>query len=80
MNDDVTVEDLALGERKFLHDVSNQLVVAQGMGSIVLKKLTKTEEELDPKVIERLEKTISAVDKMIKMVKERRNTLHSVSK
>lgn len=79
MQEDVTVESLALGERKFLHDVSNQLVVAQGMGSIVLKSLNKSENELDPKVIERLGKTISAIEKMIKMVKERRNTLHSIS-
>lgn len=79
MQEDVTVESLALGERKFLHDVSNQLVVAQGMGSIVLKSLNKSEDELDPKVIERLGKTISAIEKMIKMVKERRNTLHSIS-
>ena len=79
MQEEITVESLALGERKFLHDVSNQLVVAQGMGSIVLKNIKKSEDELDPKVIERLEKTVSAIDKMIKMVKERRSTLHSVS-
>ena len=33
------LSDTINGERTFLHDVSNQLVIAQGMGSFVLKHL-----------------------------------------
>lgn len=61
-------------ERKFLHDISNQLVVAQGMGAMVLKKLS-TVEGLDEKVVQRQEKVVNAVNQMIEMLKERRSVL-----
>ena len=35
-------------ERVFLHDLSNQLVVAQGMGGYVLGRLKK-KDDVDPK-------------------------------
>lgn len=75
-----TVKELALDERKFLHDLSNQLVVAQGMGNIALKKIKNEDEnKVEQNVIDKLEKSIKAVDKMIVLVKERRVTLHSVT-
>jgi hypothetical protein len=75
-----TVKEMALEERKFLHDLSNQLVVAQGMGNIALKKIKNEDKnQVDPNVVEKLEKSLRAVDKMIVLVKERRTTLHSVS-
>ena len=75
-----TVKEMALEERKFLHDLSNQLVVAQGMGNIALKKIiTEDENQIDSNVLEKLEKSMKAVDKMIVLLKERRTTLHSVS-
>ncbi len=75
-----SVEEMALAERKFLHDLSNQLVVAQGMGNIALKKIKNNDKtEVDEKVVEKLEKSIRAVDKMIVLVKERRVTLHSIT-
>lgn len=75
-----SVEEMALAERKFLHDLSNQLVVAQGMGNIALKKIKNEDENVvDEKVVEKLEKSIKAVDKMIVLVKERRVTLHSIT-
>jgi len=77
-NEEMTIEQLALDERKFLHDLSNQMVVAQGMSSIALKNLNKM-EDIDPKVIERMEKTTKAVNKMIALIKARRVVLHSVS-
>lgn len=78
---EMNVEQMALDERKFLHDISNQLVVAQGMGAVVLRSLSEHEgEDLDPKIVERMEKGNKAIDKMIKMIKERRQVLHSLSK
>lgn len=78
---EMTVEQMALDERKFLHDLSNQLVVAQGMGAIVMRSLNELEEgSIDPKIIERLDKGNKAIDKMIALIKERRVTLHSHSK
>ena len=77
--DEIT-EEVALTERKFLHDMSNHLVVAQGMGNIALKNLKQDDElSIDPKVLERLEKSLKAVDKIIVLVKERRQVLHSLS-
>ena len=58
-------------ERKFLHDISNQLVVAQGMGAMVLKKIALI-EGIDGKIVERQEKTINAVNMIIEMLKKRR--------
>ena len=37
------IETLIRGERDFLHDVANQLVVAQGMSTILKSKLSKDE-------------------------------------
>ena len=76
--EDMSIEQLALDERKFLHDISNQMVVAQGMSSIALKNLNKM-EGVDPKVIERMEKATKAVNKMIELIKARRVVLHSVT-
>lgn len=73
-----TIEELALGERKFLHDISNHIVVAHGMSSFVLKAL-KSNNPIEPKDIERLEKSIEAINKMTEILKERRSLLHSIS-
>ena len=74
-----TVEQMALDERKFLHDLSNHLVVAQGMGSIAMRNIEKI-EGVDEKTRERLGKSIHAVEEMIKLIKERRSLLHSMTK
>lgn len=76
---DKTVQELAQEERKFLHDLCNHLVVAQGMGSVVLKGLNAQKDVVDPKVLERMEKALKAVEKMMVLTKERRSVLHSVS-
>ena len=75
---DLTVEELALGERKFLHDIANHIVVAQGMSSFVMKA-AKENRPLEEKDIERLQKTIDAIKKMTDLLKERRELLHSVT-
>lgn len=65
-------------ERKFLHDVSNHLLVAQGMGSFVNKVMNENFAE-DTKEAQRSKKVMDALDKIIELVKARRECLHSVS-
>jgi hypothetical protein len=72
-------QDIVMGERKFLHDVSNQLLVAQGMSSFLKKSFSKNPDMVGEKEVERLEKVIIAVKKIVEMVQERRERLHEVS-
>ena len=74
----LTTEELALGERTFLHDLANHIVVAQGMSSFVLRTL-KDKKPVEEKDIDRLERAIEAINKMTALLKERRSLLHSVS-
>lgn len=74
----MTVEELALEERKFLHDLSNHIVVAQGMTNIVLK-LMKEVEGLDESIVEKQEKALKALNNQVRMIKERRTLLHQRS-
>ncbi len=64
-------------ERRFLHDMSNQMLVAQGMANFVLKKIKEKALEGVPDV-QRLEKSLKAMDKMVDLIKARRVILHSV--
>lgn len=65
-------------ERMFLHDISNQLLVAQGMGGFV-NKVIKKSFEAGSKEAERSEKAMQAIAKMAELVKSRRALLHTVS-
>lgn len=78
MSEEVTIQDMALAERKFLHDVSNQLVIAQGMGSFLKKALDKN-DAVGEKEKERLVKLEKAVKELVTLVKERRQILHDLS-
>ncbi|MDO9183507.1 MAG: hypothetical protein Q7U04_13920 [Bacteriovorax sp.] len=73
-----TIEELALGERKFLHDIANHIVVAHGMSSFVLRSL-KEQKPIEAKDIDRLERAIEAINKMTASLKERRTLLHSLN-
>lgn len=73
-----TADELALSERKFLHDLANHIVVAHGMTTFVHKTL-KDNIPIDPKDIDRLEKAIDAINKMTTLLKERRVHLQGVS-
>jgi len=73
-----STEDIVLQERKFLHDVSNHLLVAQGMGSFLERSLLKN-ETVSEKEKERMEKVQGAIKKIIDLVKERRTYLHEIS-
>ena len=71
---DSEIDVIKKGERKFLHDISNDVVVAQGMCMSVLKKL-RDNRPLEEKDTERLEKTIDAINRITKQIKERRTVL-----
>lgn len=75
MSDSKFLEVLA-EERKFLHDVSNHIVVAHGMASFVLRSI-KNNPAVDAKEVERLEKSVEAINKMTELLKNRRNVLIS---
>lgn len=72
------LKEVIMNERKFLHDVSNHIVVAHGMATFVLRTL-KDNPNVDAREIDRLEKSITAINKMTELLKERRAALHSVS-
>ena len=76
---DVTVDELVAEERKFLHDISNNLLVAQGMGSF-LEKALKKNEGVGGKEIQRIEKVNKAVKELGEKLQVRRERLHSLSK
>lgn len=77
-NSGLTVEELALGERKFLHDLANHIVVAHGMLTL-LQRSAEEGKTLDEKDAERVEKAMAAVTRMSTLLKERRVTLHSLN-
>jgi predicted transcriptional regulator len=71
-----SVEELALGERKFLHDIANHIVVAHGMATLAHKAFKET-GAAGLKDIDRLERAIEAISKMTIALKERRAFLHT---
>ncbi len=74
-------EDLmehVLLERRFLHDLSNMLLISQGMSSFVRKKLND-DPTTDPALIEKLDKSIKAMDRMVDSIKEHRKLLHEIN-
>lgn len=73
---DETLNEIVAGERKFIHDISNHIVVAHGMATFVLRSL-KANPAVEPKEIERLEKSLDAINKMTDLLKERRAELIS---
>ncbi len=68
---DEALNEVSAGERKFIHDLSNHIVVAHGMATFVLRSL-KSNSAVDAKEIERLEKSLDAINRMTDLLKERR--------
>ncbi|MAF76860.1 MAG: hypothetical protein CME63_00540 [Halobacteriovoraceae bacterium] len=75
----VSAYDLAMGERKFLHDLSNKLLVVQGMSKTVLKKI-ESNEAMTEKELNRLMKVVKASDAMIELLQRRREVVHEECK
>ncbi len=69
-------QGLIVGEKKVLHDISNQLVVVQGMSGFVLKAIKKG-QAVGEKEQERMEKVLTAVKNIADMVQSRRDYLDS---
>ncbi|MCK5071875.1 MAG: hypothetical protein KAQ98_00515 [Bacteriovoracaceae bacterium] len=67
-----------LDERKFLHEISNQLVIAMGMGDYV-QGVLKENTSIDEKCSQKMQKTMRAVEKITNMVLERRDKIKSMS-
>ena len=61
-------------ERKFLHDLSNHIVVAHGMATFALRVI-RDNPTIETKEVERLEKSIDAINKMTELLRDRRTTL-----
>ncbi len=74
----MTVEEMALEERKFLHELSNLLVVAHGMSSFVQQSLSDNPDAKSGD-LEKMDKVIDSISKINRLVKNRRTVLHSVS-
>ena len=64
-------------ERTFLHDISNQLVIAQGMGSFIVNHIKKNSDDPEAKECKRADKTMKAINKIIELVKSRREVVRS---
>ena len=72
------IKEYITEERVYLHDVSNQIVIAHGMAGFVLTYLKKL-ENAEPKAIERLEKSINALNKIVNQTKLRRDHVKSIA-
>jgi len=73
MSEDI-LKDVTAEERKFLHDISNHIVVAHGMATFALRAI-KDNPSVGEKEVERLEKSIDAINKMTELLRERRSVL-----
>lgn len=70
------LKDVTAEERKFLHDISNHIVVAHGMATFALRAI-KDNPNVGEKEVERLEKSIDAINKMTELLRERRSVLQA---
>ncbi len=75
---EVSIKELVLDERKFLHDLSNKLLIAQGMSTFVTRKFSKS-EEADEKDIQRCDKLMKSIKDMTTLLVNRREILHKHS-
>lgn len=63
-------------ERIFLHDLCNAMAVSQGLIHLIMMKVKKDSPELKHEdMIARLEKILASVDRMNKLVHDRRNVI-----
>ena len=79
-----TQEELVMGERKFLHEMANQILIAHGMISRAKGKNRNGNEENakdseDSRDLESLEKALTALNKMTENLRTRRSYLHELS-
>lgn len=77
-NDSPELKEQIMSERRFLHDISNHIVVAQGMASLVQKSL-KDNPNVGQAEMDRLGKALDALKKLTDELKARREVLHNMS-
>ncbi len=65
-------------EREILHDISNQLVIVQGMSGLVLKAMVRGQSMGDQER-EKMEKVLAAAKNIAKIIQGRRNYLNSIA-
>lgn len=70
--------DIIKSSRSFLHDVSNQLLIAHGMESFVANNLKKR-GDIDEKILSKMDKSLKAMDKIMDMMKDHKNFIITVS-
>ena len=61
-------------EIEFIHDISNQIVVAQGGAGFVFSKLRK-KNKLEQDELESIEKVIGAIENIIQLIREKKHQL-----
>lgn len=76
-DEEITISGLALGERKFLHDLSNKLLIVQGMSTTLTRRLV-VGDPLTQKELDKLQKVVNASEAMIEMLQSRRSLLHEI--
>lgn len=65
-----------LDERKFIHDISNPLSIADGKARILAKKIAGGADKLEPGYIEeQLGKISHALGRMANLIRERREVI-----
>lgn len=74
---DENLNKYIMEERTFLHDISNQLVIVQGMGDFILSALEKT-MDAESKEVVRMQKVMKATRKIGEMVINRREYVKSL--
>ena len=71
------LDELIRDERKFLHDISSPLTVALGTTNILSDKLKAGQEVPKETLVDRIERVFAALEKMSKMVNDRRDNIKS---
>lgn len=73
---DITPEELIEKQRKFVHDISSQLMIAMGMVETSMSGLKNG--QIGEKELGRLEKAQTALNKMSTMLRDHRSELKSI--
>ncbi|MBF0297716.1 MAG: hypothetical protein HQK51_03295 [Oligoflexia bacterium] len=71
---DSKIESLVKEGRKFLHDISNKVLISSGLGSHVLSAVKKG-KPIDEKMVDKLERSMNALNLIADMIREYRSYL-----
>lgn len=72
-----SIKEFIEGEKDFLHEISNQLIIAQGMGEILFRDL---EDKVEKDSYDRLSHLKTAVETIIDLMRERRKLIDSIGR